>query len=200
MTRTDDDTTGRTVVLCATGASGAVLAHRFLKLLLAHRDVDRVHFAASEAFGVVLREEEDLDPEAALERLPSREKLRVHRPGDLAAPIASGSFPAAATVILPASMATVGAIASGAGRNLIHRAAEVALKEERPLIIAPRETPLSLIHLRNLTRLREAGARIIPFMPAFYPRPQTIDDLVDHFLQRLLDHLSLDNDLSTRWS
>jgi len=102
-------------------------------------------------------------------------------------------------VIAPCSMSTLAAISSGITDNLIHRAADVCLKEKRPLILLPRETPLSLIHLKNMTRAAEAGAVILPPSPGFYTRPKTIDDLVDSVVARVMDHLGLDQTLSPRW-
>jgi 4-hydroxy-3-polyprenylbenzoate decarboxylase len=189
----------RRIVVCATGASGARLAQRFLRHLAAHPSVAEVHFVASEAFKLVAFREDGLSFGDFLKGLPEKRKVTVYSEGQLDASIASGSFPVDATVILPASMSTVGALASGAGRNLIHRAGEVALKEGRPLILVPRETPLSLIHLRNLVTLKEAGAVIAPFVPAFYQGPRTVEDLVDHFFLRLFDHLGLNSQLSSRW-
>ena len=125
--------------------------------------------------------------------------LREIDPSDFFAPIASGSFQHNGMVIAPCSMNTLAAISSGITDNLIHRAADVCLKEKRPLILMPRETPLSLIHLKNLTRVAEAGAIILPPSPGFYTRPRTIDDLVDSIVARVLDHLSLDHALSSRW-
>ena len=191
---------GKTIVLAATGASGARLAVRFLHLLLAHDSVSRVHFIPSDGFKLVALREDGLDAGAFLQGLPSDGTCPVHHEKELDAPVSSGSYPVDATVILPASMATVGAVASGAGRNLVHRAAEVALKEGRPLVVVPRETPLSLIHLRNLVRIKEAGATVAPFVPAFYQGPVSVEDLVDHFLMRLFDHLGLATTLSRRWS
>ena len=198
--RAGEEGGGKRIVVCATGASGARLAQRFLLHLLAHPQVAQVHFVASRAFRLVAQREEGLSFDAMLKDLPSRRILTVYSEEQLDACIASGSFPVDATVILPASMSTVGALASGAGRNLVHRAGEVALKEGRPLILVPRETPLSLIHLRNLTALREAGAVIAPFVPAFYQGPRTVEELVDHFFMRLFDHLGLPSLLSKRWT
>jgi len=120
-------------------------------------------------------------------------------PSDFFAPIASGSFQHQGMVIAPCSMSTLAAISSGITDNLIHRAADVCLKEKRPLILLPRETPLSLIHLKNMTRAAEAGAVILPPSPGFYTRPKTIDDLVDSVVARVMDHLGLDQTLSPRW-
>jgi 4-hydroxy-3-polyprenylbenzoate decarboxylase len=118
---------------------------------------------------------------------------------DFTAPLASGSFRARAMVVVPCSMGSLGAIAQGVGRNLIHRAAEVFLKERRPLILVVRETPLSLIHLKNLTRAAAAGATIFPACPGFYHRPGTLTELARQFAGRILDHLGLEHQLGPRW-
>jgi 4-hydroxy-3-polyprenylbenzoate decarboxylase len=120
-------------------------------------------------------------------------------PSDFFAPIASGSFQHHGMVVAPCSMNTLAAISSGITDNLIHRSADVCLKEKRPLILLARETPLSLIHLKNMTRAAKAGAVILPPSPGFYTRPQTIDDLVNSIVARVLDQLHLDHDISTRW-
>lgn len=197
--RVDPDRHGKVLVVAASGASGARLALRFLEHLLAHPGVRRVHFVPSRAFSLVLSREEGSSLDPWLELAGAAGRLRVHREEDLDAPVASGSYGADGTVLIPASMATVGAVASGAGRNLLHRAAEVALKERRTLIVVPRETPLSLIHLRNLAALAEAGAVVAPFVPAFYQGPRTVEDLMDHFLMRIFDHLGLETRLAGRW-
>jgi 4-hydroxy-3-polyprenylbenzoate decarboxylase len=123
----------------------------------------------------------------------------LHAVDNFAAPLASGSFRLRAMVVIPCSMGTLGAIAQGQSRNLIHRAAEVNLKERRPLILVVRETPLSLIHLRNLQQAAEAGATIFPAMPGFYQRPRNLEDLARNFAGRILDHLGLEHDLTRRW-
>jgi 4-hydroxy-3-polyprenylbenzoate decarboxylase len=120
-------------------------------------------------------------------------------PADSFAPVASGSFQHHGMVIAPCSMNTLAAVSNGITSNLIHRAADVCLKEKRALILLARETPLSLIHLKNMTRAAEAGATIMPPSPGFYARPKTIDDLVDSIVARVLDHLHIDNRLSVRW-
>jgi flavin prenyltransferase len=125
--------------------------------------------------------------------------VTVHDPSNLAAPIASGSTLVDAMVILPCSMATLGAVASGAGRNLIHRAADVTLKERRPLVLCPRETPVSVIHLRNMVRLAEAGACILPCAPGFTHRPTNLAELVDGLVMRVCDQLGLHIPLCPRW-
>jgi 4-hydroxy-3-polyprenylbenzoate decarboxylase len=123
----------------------------------------------------------------------------VYDPNDWKAPYASGSARVDAYVICPCSMGTLGTIASGAMSNLIHRAASVALKEERKLVLMPRETPLSAIHLRNMLTLREAGATILFLAPGFYHGAETVDDLVDFVVGRALDLLGLENTLVRRW-
>jgi 4-hydroxy-3-polyprenylbenzoate decarboxylase len=126
-------------------------------------------------------------------------KLICHRWGDVGATIASGSFRALGMVIMPCSMSTVAKIATGLSSDLLERAADVQLKEGRQLVIVPRETPLSLIHLRNLTALAEAGVRIVPAIPAWYHNPQTIEDLVDFVVARALDQLNIDCIPLNRW-
>ncbi len=126
-------------------------------------------------------------------------KIDELRPDDFSALIASGSFRHDGMVIAPCSMNTLAAIANGITGNIIHRAADVCLKERRPLVLLPRETPFSLIHLKNMVRAAEAGAVIMPPSPGFYTRPATIDDLVDGIVARILDHLGFAHDLSPRW-
>lgn len=118
---------------------------------------------------------------------------------DIGAKIASGSYPVDGMAIVPCSMSTIGALASGAVTNLVHRAADVMLKENRRVILVPRETPLHAIHLENMLRLRNAGAMIVPATPGFYHRPETIEQLVDHFVFRLFDHLGLSHSRATMW-
>ncbi len=125
---------------------------------------------------------------------------RVYAADNMAAAVSSGSFRHDGMVIAPCSMRTLAAIAHGLSDNLIARAADVTLKERRPLILVPRETPFNLIHLENMVRLHHAGAVIMPPVPSFYHRPQTIDDLLDHFTGRILDLLGIDNTLVGRWT
>jgi len=126
-------------------------------------------------------------------------KIEYHDCRDLAVPLVSGSYPTDGMIVCPCSAATLGAIASGAGANVIHRAAEIHLKERRPLILVLRETPLSLVCLDNLRRAAEAGAVILPAMPGFYHRPRTIAELVDFVVARICDQLGIDNNLIERW-
>jgi 4-hydroxy-3-polyprenylbenzoate decarboxylase len=131
--------------------------------------------------------------------IPRGGKLHCHRFQDVGATIASGSFHTRGMVIIPCSMSTVAKIAVGLSSDLLERAADVQLKENRPLVIVPRETPFSLIHLRNLTTLAEAGARIVPAIPAWYHQPQTIEDLIDFVIARTLDQLGIDCVPLKRW-
>ena len=195
------------VFLGITGASGAPYAARLLQAL-AVRDVE-VGVCASAAGLEVLATELYGDPQLPRDEVMRRVlanaqgaregAVRWWAPNDWSAPYASGSAKVDAYVICPCSMGTLGTIASGTMTNLIHRAASVALKEERRLIVVPRETPLSAIHLQNMLTLRQAGATILFAAPGFYHDPQSVGDLVDFVVARLLDHLGLDNDLSGRW-
>ncbi len=130
---------------------------------------------------------------------PSAENLRVAYAGDLFDAVASGSYPVDAMVVAPASMGFCGSVAHGLALDLPERAADVCLKERTPLVVVPRETPFSVIHLRNLTALAEAGAVVVPAMPAFYQGPQTIDDLVGFVVGKVLDVLGVEHALFKRW-
>ncbi|WP_442786422.1 flavin prenyltransferase UbiX [Leptothoe sp. PORK10 BA2] len=197
----------RPVVLGITGASGLIYAVRAIKhLLTAGYQVDLV---ASKAVYTVWQAEEqvrlpgDLEQQALFWRQRAGVEqggiLRCHAWGNIGATIASGSFKTQGMVIMPCSMSTVGKLAAGLSSDLLERAADVQLKEGKPLVLVPRETPLSLIHLRNLTTLAEAGARIVPAIPAWYHRPQTIEDLVDFVVARALDQLDVDCVPLNRW-
>ena len=166
------------------GASGAVLTEATVRAL--QKQNVPLEVVCSDYGTVMWHQETDERFADAAARWSDRGRVTLHRPQDVAASIASGSYPTRGMVIVPCSMATVGAIASGAGQNLLHRAADVTLKERRRLVVVPRETPLSLIHLRNLTTLAEAGAVILPPDPAFYLRPASIDALVDALAERIL--------------
>jgi flavin prenyltransferase len=191
------------VFLGVTGASGAPYAERLLRALAA---VDcEIGLTASGAGIKVLATELYGDPslprEDVLDRLigAAGEQVTVYGESDFSSPYASGSARVDAYVVCPCSMATVGTLASGAMSNLIHRAASVALKERRRLVLVPRETPLSSIHLRGLATLNEAGAVILFAAPGFYHRPQSIDDLVEFVVARCLDQIGIDNALVPRW-
>lgn len=190
-----------------TGASGSIYAQRTLVHLAASAVVERVNLILSTAaetvaqveLGVNLREADNQKINDWI-GLPKESKLiRLQRLDNMAAKPSSGSHPQEGMVIVPCSMGTLGAIASGAGTNLIHRAADVALKEHRKLVLVPRETPYNAIHLENMLRLARAGAHIIPASPGFYHRPHTIEALVDHLVFRILDHLGVPHSQATRW-
>jgi len=190
------------VFLGITGASGAPYAARLLEALTA-ADCE-IGVCASSAGVEVLATE--LYANANLSRDETLARLLEHAPqaalydqNDWKAPYASGSAKVDAYVICPCSMGTLGTIASGAMQNLIHRAASVAIKEERRLIVMPRETPLSAIHLRNMLTLREAGATILFLAPGFYHGAETVDDLVDFVVARALDQLGLEHASAKRW-
>lgn len=186
------------VTLGITGASGAPYAVRLLQLLNETRTPTRLIIST---YGLRLLAEESGIPDVGALRLATGDWSRVelYDPGDRGATPASGSAPSRGTVICPCSMGTLASIAAGASRSLIERAADVALKERRPLILVPRETPLSLIHLENMTRLTRAGATIMPASPGFYHRPETMDDLVDFVVARILDHLEVEHAMGSRW-
>ncbi len=171
------------------GASGAVLTDATVRALQ-HLDVP-LEIVCSDYGALMWHQETDERFADAVARWSERGRVTLHRPQDVAASIASGSYPTRGMAIVPCSMATVGAIASGAGQNLLHRAADVTLKERRRLVVVPRETPLSLIHLRNLTTLAEAGAVILPPDPAFYLRPASVEALVDALAERILHSLGV---------
>ena len=191
-----------------TGASGSIYAQRTLVHLAASGVVERVNLIMSEAATTVARVELGVDLRAAnndsinewIGLSKGSRLIHVHRLDNMAAKPSSGSHPQEGMVIVPCSMGTLGAIASGAGTNLIHRAADVTLKESRKLVIVPRETPYNAIHLENMLRLSRAGAHIIPASPGFYHRPETIESLVDHFVFRILDHLGVPHSRSTQWT
>lgn len=190
------------VFLGITGASGAPYAARLLRELAAARC--EVGLAASRAGIEVLATELYGDPALPREEVLARlvdglEGVRVWQPDDWSAPYASGSAKVDGYVVCPCSMGTLAHIAAGTMDNLIHRAASVALKEGRRLVVVPRETPLSTIHLENMLRLRAAGAVVLMAAPGFYHAPETIDDLVAFVVARCLDQLGIDNSVSGRW-
>jgi 4-hydroxy-3-polyprenylbenzoate decarboxylase len=193
------------VTLAITGASGAPYAVRLLECLLA-QDA-QVALLISSAAEVVFQQEMGIRlPNGASEqeqfwrqRFAAQDRLRVYARDDWFAPVASGSSAPRSMVICPASGGTLSAIANGASNNLIERAADVALKERRQLIVVPRETPLSSVHLRNMLTLSELGAVVLPASPGFYYQPNGVEDLVDFVVARILDQLGLDQALMPRW-
>lgn len=198
----------KTICLALTGASGMPYGLRLLDCLLAAGC--RVQLLYSQAAQVVARQEMDLelpsrpsDAKAALlARLPAAvnpENLQIYGREEWFAPVASGSNPPDAMVICPCSMGTLAAIAQGLADNLIERAADVVLKEGRKLVLVPRETPFSVIHLENMLRLARAGACIVPPSPGFYNHPQTVADIVDFVVARVLDQVGVPHALMQRW-
>ncbi|MGV3494743.1 MAG: UbiX family flavin prenyltransferase [Ramlibacter sp.] len=186
--------TPRRIVVAISGASGAVYGVRLLQALAAAGGIE-THLVVSEAGWRNLRHELDLDPQR-LHALADR----VHDIADVGAAIASGSFRAAAMTIAPCSMRTLAAVAHGLGDNLITRAADVMLKERRRLVLLARESPLHLVHLRNMATVTEMGAIVCPPVPAFYLRPQTVQDIVDQAVARVLDLLEVPHALAPRWA
>ncbi|TCS93397.1 UbiX family flavin prenyltransferase [Hazenella coriacea] len=189
-------------VIAMTGASGAPYGLAVIEELL--RQEHEVHLLLTEAAWRVLKEEHQWEiqkrEQLFLERfqhLPG--ELVFHPVKDIGASIASGSFQCEAMVVVPCSMGTLARIANGFSANLVERAADVMIKEKRPLIIVPRETPLSAIHLENMLKLSTYGVSIIPAMPAFYHQPETIEDLVNFMAGKVLDLLQVDHQLYQRW-
>jgi flavin prenyltransferase len=191
------------VMLGITGASGAPYSARILRALVdAGAEVGVVASAAGrQVIALEIYGDRAMDGTDALERFVTDHGSGAATWGerDYSAPYASGSARTDAVVICPCSMASIGTIVGGAEANLIHRAAGVQLKERRKLVVVPRETPLSSIHLRNLLTLREAGADVIPAMPAFYHLPKSIDDMVDFVAGRVIDSLGIEMTLFERW-
>jgi len=196
------------LTLAVTGASGTIYAYRTLQLLAASGAVETINLIMSGTSLTVAQVET-----GANLREPNAEKInewlglakdskiiRFWRLDNLAAKPASGSNKQVGMIIVPCSMGTLGAIASGAGMNLIHRAADVTLKENRKLVLVPRETPYNQIHLENMLKLSRAGAQILPASPGFYHRPKTIEELVDHLCFRILDQFDIPHSRRTQWT
>lgn len=184
------------VTIAWTGASGLVYGVRLVDVLLeAGVPVDLLRSAT-----IVQTAAAELDRtlDGVLDGFRAR-GLREFGPAEFSAPAASGSAPSGGMVVCPCSMSTLARIATGTGETLLHRAADVCLKERRPLILVPRETPLATHHLENMTRLSRHGAVILPAMPGFYHRPRRVEDLVDFIVQRICDRLGVDVRLTGRW-
>lgn len=196
------------LTVAITGASGTIYAQRTLQLLAASGTVETINLIMSGVVPVVARVELGADlrePDAArvnewLGLEPDSRLIRFWRLDNFAAKPSSGSNKQEGMIIVPCSMGTLGAIASGAITNLIHRAADVTLKEGRKLVLVPRETPYSQIHLENMLRLSRAGARILPASPGFYHRPRSIAELVDHLCFRILDQFDIPHSKKTQWT
>lgn len=198
---------GNDLVFAMTGASGACYGVRFLEIAL--RAGRTVHFTMSPSAVEVLASELEREVSLACFRLQDLlgdaaalarpEQVRYYDFMDFRAGMASGSFLTQGMVICPCSMGTMAAIAHGLSQNLIHRAADVHLKERRRLVLVPRETPLNLVQLRNMTMCVEAGATVLPAMPGFYTRPQTLLDAIDFVVGRICDQVGLEHHLLRRW-
>ncbi len=192
-------------LVCITGASGAIYSLRLMSALAARGVI--LHVVASQWGARVLLEETGRPLGYWLGKLRTQggpdggpSLITLHDNSDFSAPIASGSFRLCGTVIAPCSMGTLGAVSSGTCSNLIHRAGAVALKEGWPLIVVPRETPLSLVSIRAMAQLKEAGAVVLPASPSFYSKPKDIESLVDTVVYRILDHLGIVDKNVFRWS
>ena len=182
-------------LVCMTGASGAIYALRLLKSLASPEGPcphAELHLVASAWAERVVLEETGVALDAHVAAL-GLGRIELHDPGDLASPLSSGSFVLDGTVVVPCSMGTIGAAASGISANLVQRACAVALKEGRPLVLVPRESPLSLVSLRSLVALKEAGATVLPASPG------SVEELVDQIVARILDHLDLEMPGARRW-
>jgi len=196
----------QSIVVAITGASGSAYALRLIQRLSQAGVLQ--HILLSDAAKVVLKQEVDLQlPQNSTEttktladhlNIPA-DTMRCYSLNDWFSPAASGSAGIRKMVVVPCSMGTLARIACGASDNLIERAADVILKERRQLILVPRETPLSSIHLENMLKLSQIGAHIIPAMPGFYHRPETLDDIINFLVDRILDHLDLSNPEATKW-
>lgn len=196
----------RHFALALTGASGGIYGLRVAEELL--RSGARVSMLISEAGFAVLRQECGLEwggsAEEVLGQLRARlghesDRLGYYAGGDFFAPIASGSAAADAMLVVPCSMGTLSRISCGNSGNLLERAADVMLKEGRPLVLVPRETPFNAIHLEHMLRLARLGVRIVPAMPGFYQRPESMEDLVDFVVGKILDSVQVEHDLFRRW-
>ena len=199
------------LTVATTGASGSIFLRRLLLALLRDRRVDTVNFIASDSALRVLAEELSLKGRSNLvgqilgisggrsSTKNSRQKIKEQSNADIGANVASGSYPADAMIVIPCSVGTLARISNGVASNLIERAADVCLKEKRPLVLCVRETPLNKIHIRNLYRAADAGATIFPLIPAYYYRPTTLDDVAREFAYRVLSHVGLPQPSAFRW-
>lgn len=194
----------KTWVIGITGASGTVYARRLIQALLEGEEEVKLEVIVSEAAFRVMKEEENENPRIGKMSVKDligfeSELVTIHSNKNIGAPIASGSYLTDGMVIVPCSMKTLAAVACGYCDNLIQRAADVQIKEGRKLIIVPRETPLSRIHLENMLKLAQIGVAIVPAMPGFYHEPKTISDIVDLMVMKITDQMGYRLDLTKRW-
>ncbi|MDD2371068.1 MAG: UbiX family flavin prenyltransferase [Firmicutes bacterium] len=194
-------------IIGITGASGSIYGMRLIEECL--KAGHEVLLTITKSGKIVMKEEVDLDldmsPDKVEEKLlkyfkVSRDVLKYYDIDYISGAIASGSFRTDGMIIAPCSMSTVSAIAHGSSNNLLERAADVILKEGRPMLLVPRETPLSVVHLENLLKLARIGVKIVPPMPSFYTHPESIDDIVNNTIGRILDQINIDHNLCKRWS
>jgi flavin prenyltransferase len=193
----------RNLTLAITGASGSLFAREMLRSLEADERVTRVHLIISSSALRVLAEESGINGRNTLvEKLLGRNSAKIVQLAheNIGAPIASGSYPSDGMIVLPCSMGTLAGIAHGLAGNLIERAADVCLKERRPLVLCVRETPLNLIHIRNMAAATETGATIYPVIPTFYDHPQTVEDIARNYVHRVLQHIGLPQPGAFQWN
>lgn len=201
MSKTD----GRAITIGITGASGAIYARQILRMLEADARVDHIFLVISDAGMRLVATELDINVPSDGKKLPvlltgtPAKKIEYLPNKDVGASIASGSAVADAMIVVPCSAGALGAISSGIANDLLTRAADVCLKERRPLILCLRETPLNRIHMENMIRVHDAGATVMPAMPAFYYSPKSIDDIVEQFACRVLAQASLPQQKQYRW-
>ena len=191
------------LIVGITGASAGVYAVRLLEVLTKHEDIE-IHLTISVSGARALYEELQVEIDLnnfTLESLIGISSPRViyHHESDIAAPIASGSFRTEGMIVVPCSMGSIASIAGGMSRNLIQRAADVCIKENRKLVVVPRETPLSPIHLENMLKLSRLGVCVLPAMPGFYHFPKNVDDLLNFVVTKILDQFGIDSGLIQRW-
>ncbi|HEV2470026.1 MAG TPA: UbiX family flavin prenyltransferase [Candidatus Sulfotelmatobacter sp.] len=196
----------KNLTVATTGASGAIFLRHFLQTVERDRRIETVNFIASDSALRVMAEELGLKGRSnllgqILGRSAGRaaRKIQVQSNADIGANVASGSYPADAMIVIPCSVGTLARIANGVAAQLIERAADVSLKEKRPLVLCVRETPLNKIHIRNMYRAADAGATVFPLIPAFYYRPASLDEMAREFAYRVLAHLGLPQPGAFRW-
>ena len=195
------------LTIATTGASGAIFLRHFLLAVEREPRIQTVNFIASDSALRVMAEELELKGRSDLltqilgssTAKKSKSKIQIQSNADIGANVASGSYPADAMVVLPCSVGTLARIANGIAAQLIERAADVSLKEKRPLVLCVRETPLNKIHIRNMYRAADAGATIFPLIPAFYYHPASLDEMAREFAYRVLAHLGLPQPDAFRW-
>jgi flavin prenyltransferase len=196
----------KNLTVATTGASGSIFLRHFLRATLNDARIESINFVASDSALRVMAEELEIKGRSNLvgqilgaSAPRSAKKIQMQSNADIGANIASGSYPAEAMVVIPCSVGTLARIANGIASQLIERAADVCLKEKRPLVLCVRETPLNKIHIRNMYRAADAGATIFPLIPAFYYRPASLDDMAREFAYRVLAHLGLEQPNAFHW-